>query len=78
LQIQPTRNRDRADLDSEIESLVRVIKEVEKDQDAGLLAVLSEEQHRSWNKLCGAPIRIDWKVDYFSSVPFEDKSSHPE
>jgi Spy/CpxP family protein refolding chaperone len=78
LQIQPTRNRDRADLESEIESLVRVIKEVEKDQDAGLLAVLSEEQHRSWNKLCGAPIRIDWKVDYFSSVPFEDKSSHPE
>lgn len=71
LQIQPTRNRDRADLDSEIQSLVRVIKEVEKDQDAGLLAVLNEEQLRSWNDLCGAPVSIDWKTDYFSDTPFQ-------
>jgi hypothetical protein len=78
LQIQPTRKRDRADLDSEIESLVRVIKEVEKDRDAGLLAVLNEKQRRSWDNLCGAPVSIDWKVDYFSSVPFEDKNSNSE
>jgi hypothetical protein len=73
LQIQPTRNRDRADLDSEIQSLVRVIKEVEKDRDAELLAVLSEEQHRSWKNLCGVPVSIDWKMDYFSDVPFQDE-----
>ena len=70
LQIQPMRKRDRADLDSEIQSLVRVIKEVEKDQDAGLLAVLTEEQRRSWNNLCGAPLSINWTVDYFSDAPF--------
>lgn len=72
LQIQPLRNRDPADLDSEIQSLVRVIKEVEKDQDVGLLAVLSEEQRRSWNNLCGAPVSIDWKIDYFSDAPFQE------
>ena len=72
LQIQPTRDRDRADLDSEIESLVRVIKEVEKDQDAALLTVLTEEQRHSWKDLCGAPVRINWKTDYFSDTPFQE------
>jgi len=71
LQIQPMRKRDCADLDSEMKSLVQVIKEVEKDQDAGLLAVLNEEQRRSWNDLCGAPVSIDWKTDYFSDAPFQ-------
>ncbi len=71
VQIQPIRNRDRADLDSEIQSLVRVIKEVEKDQDAELLAVLSEKQRHSWNDLCGAPLSINWKADYFSDTPFQ-------
>lgn len=71
LQIQPMRKRDRADLDSEMKSLVQVIKEVEKDRDDGFLAVLSEEQRRSWNNLCGAPVSIDWKIDYFSDAPFK-------
>jgi len=71
VQIQPIRNRDRADLDSEIQSLVRVIKEVEKDQDTELLAVLSKKQLHLWNDLCGGPLPINWKVDYFSDTPFQ-------
>jgi Spy/CpxP family protein refolding chaperone len=76
LQIQPMRKRDRADLDSEMKSLVRVIKEVEKDRDDGLLAVLNEEQRRSWNNLCGAPVSIDWKIDYFSDAPFQEEKTN--
>lgn len=71
LQIQPMRKRARVDLDSEIECVARVIKEVEKAQDAGLLAVLSEEQRRSWDNLCGVPVGIVWKTDYFSDEPFQ-------
>lgn len=71
LQIQPVRNRDRADLDSEIQSLVRVIREVEKDRDVSLLAALSEEQRHSWENLRGAPVSIDWKLDCFSDTPFQ-------
>jgi len=71
LQIQPMRKRDRADLDSEMNNLVRVIKEVEKDRDNEILTELSEEQHRLWNSLCGAPISIDWKTDYFTDLPFQ-------
>jgi Spy/CpxP family protein refolding chaperone len=73
LQIQPMRKRDRADLDSEMKSLVQVIKEVEKDRDDGILAVLNEEQHRLWNNFCGAPVSIDWKMDFFSDTPFQEE-----
>ncbi|MGA3285471.1 MAG: hypothetical protein ABSD57_13570 [Verrucomicrobiota bacterium] len=78
LQIQPERKRDRADVDSEIESLARVIKEIEKDQDSGLLAVLNTEQRHLWNSLCGTPVRIDWQPEYFASVPFEEEGSNSE
>ncbi|HVU08203.1 MAG TPA: hypothetical protein VHG89_06645 [Verrucomicrobiae bacterium] len=70
LQIQPARQRERTDLESEIESIARVIKEVEKDEDSELLAVLSKEQKNSWSEIRGAPISIDWKMDYFSDTPF--------
>ena len=73
LQIQTIRKRDSADVDSEIESVALVIKEVEKDQDVELLAVLREEQRRSWKNLCGAPVSIGWKVDYFSDFPFQEE-----
>lgn len=73
LQIQPMRKRERADLDSEVENLFRVIREVEKDQDAGLLAVLTEDQRRLWKSLCGASVQIDWKVEYFSDMPFQEE-----
>jgi hypothetical protein len=76
LQIQTSRKRDPDDVDSEIACLARVIKEVEKDQDAGLLAVLSEEQRRSWNNLCGAPVSIDWKADFFSDTPFQEEKAN--
>jgi hypothetical protein len=72
LQIQTSRERDHDDVDSEMACLARVIKEVQKDQDAELLAVLSEEQRRLWNDLCGVPVSIDWKVDYFSDSPFQE------
>jgi hypothetical protein len=76
LQIQTSRKRDPDDVDSEITCLARVIKEVEKDQDAGLLAVLSEEQRRSWNDLCGVPVSIDWKMDFFSDAPFQEEKTN--
>lgn len=76
LQIQPMRKRDRADLDSEMKNLVRVIKEVEKDQDDGLLAVLNEEQRRFWDNLCGAPVSINWKMDFFSDAPFQEEKTN--
>jgi hypothetical protein len=76
LQIQTIRKRDPDDVDSEIGCVARVIKEVEKDRDAGLLAVLSEEQRRSWDNLCGAPVSIEWKVDYFSDAPFQEEKSN--
>ncbi len=71
LQIQPIRKRDSGDVDSELDCLGRVIKEVEKDQDEGLLAVLNNDQRRAWDNLCGVPLSIDWKADYFSDVPFQ-------
>jgi hypothetical protein len=70
--------RDRADVDSEIECLIRVIKEIEKDQDSGLLAALNTEQRRLWNSLCGTPVRIDWEPEYFASFPFQGKNSNSE
>jgi len=76
LQIQTIRKRDPDDVDSEIGCVARVIKEVEKDRDAGLLAVLSEEQRRSWDNLCGAPVSIEWKADYFSDAPFQEEKSN--
>jgi hypothetical protein len=76
LQIQTSRKRDPDDVESEMKSLARVIKEVEKDQDAGLLAVLSEEQRRSWNDLCGPPVSIDWKMDFFSDTPFQEEKAN--
>jgi hypothetical protein len=76
LQIQTSRKRDPDDVESEMKSLARVIKEVEKDQDNGLLAVLSEEQHRMWNNLCGAPVSIDWKLDFFSDTPFQEEKTN--
>lgn len=72
LQIQTSRKRYLDDVDSEITCLARVIKEVEKDRDAGLLAVLNEEQRHSWDDLCGAPVSIDWKINYFSDAPFQE------
>ncbi len=71
LQIQPIRQRDSGDVDSELDCLGRVIKEVEKDQDEGLLAVLNNDQRRAWDNLCSAPVSINWKADYFSDVPFQ-------
>jgi hypothetical protein len=53
-----------------------VIKEVEKDQDAGLLSVLSDEQRRLWSNLCGVPVPIDWKVDFFSDTPFQEERAN--
>jgi hypothetical protein len=76
LQIQPMRKRDRADLDSEMKGLVQVIKEIEKDRDDGILAVLNEEQHRWWNNFCGAPVSIDWKMDFFSDTPFQEEKAN--
>lgn len=75
LQIQTIRKRDSDDVDSEMRCVTRVIKEVEKDRDAGLLAVLSDEQRRSWDNLCGASLSIEWKTDYFSDSPFQQTSS---
>lgn len=76
LQIQTIRKRNPDDVDSEIGCVARVIKEVEKDRDVGLLAVLSAEQRRSWDNLCGAPVSIDWKVDYFSDAPFQEEKTN--
>lgn len=75
LQIQTERKRERADIDSEMASVSRVIKEIEKDRDSALLSVLNENQQQSWSNLCGKPLSIDWEPDYFSSVPFEDNNS---
>lgn len=74
LQIQPMRVREEADLSSEIICIVRVITEIEKDEDLELLGVLNENQLRAWSESCGKPISIDWKVDYFSDVPFKQKN----
>ena len=74
LQIQPSRKRSEPDVNSEIESVVRVIKEVEKDQDSELLAVLNKEQRRLWNSLLGASVSIDWKIQGFAEHPFEKNS----
>jgi Spy/CpxP family protein refolding chaperone len=71
LQIQTIRKRDADDVGSEMGCVARVIKEVEKDRDAGLLAVFSDEQRRSWDNFCGAPLSIEWKADYFSDTPFQ-------
>jgi hypothetical protein len=73
LQIQPERKRESSDTASEMECVARVIKEVEKDQDAEFLAMLTGEQRRSWNDLCGPPVPIDWKIQYFSDVPFQEE-----
>jgi hypothetical protein len=70
LQVQPTRNREDGDWRSEIICLVRVIKEIEKDEDSEILDILNQKQLQTWNELCGEPLSIDWKVDYFSDVPF--------
>jgi hypothetical protein len=72
LQIQPSRKRNLDDIGSEIDSIVRVIKEVEKDEDAELLVILNDHQRDIWSHLCGAPVSIDWKVDSFSDVPFQN------
>ena len=72
LQIQTERKMERADIDSEMASVSHVISGVEKDQDAALLAVLNESQRNIWNNLCGKPLSINWKPDYFSSTPFEN------
>src|SRR5579885_3312869 len=71
LQIQPMRHREEADLNSEIVCLVRVITEIEKDEDSELLEVLNENQLRAWREACGKPLSIDWKIDYFSDTPFK-------
>ena len=72
LQIQTWRKRDPDDVDAEIKCVARVIKEVEKDQEDDLLNGLNEEQHRSWDNLCGKPLSINWKIDYFSDAPFQN------
>ena len=73
LQIQTIRKRSLDDVMSEIKALAIEIKEIEKDRDDGLLAVLDQDQSRSWDKLCGAPVSINWKIDYFSDTPFQKK-----
>jgi hypothetical protein len=72
LQIQTVRKREPEDVNSEMKCVARVIKEVEKDRDSGILAVLSEQQHHAWDKLCGVPLRIAWEPDYFSAFPFQN------
>jgi hypothetical protein len=71
LQIQPIRDREEADWNAEINCLARVITEIEKDQDSELLAVLNDKQLCIWNKFCGKPLSINWKIDFFSDTPFQ-------
>lgn len=73
LQIQPMRHREETDWNSEIICLVRVITEIEKDEDSELLEVLNENQLRAWSESCGKPLSINWTIDYFSDTPFKQK-----
>jgi hypothetical protein len=72
LQINPIRqNRSEADVNSEIKSLIQVIKGIEKDEDYNLLGELNAQQRRLWSDLCGPPVSIEWKPAWFTDVPFE-------
>ena len=71
MQIQTSRKSEPDDVKSEMGSLARVIKEVENDQVAELLAVLNEEQYHPWNNLCGALVGMGWKMGHFLILLFK-------